>query len=187
MSPEQVQGAALTGACDQFSLAVIAYEVLCGRKAFSADTVEALLYKIRNEREEPVDKLNPALSPTVRKVMQCAMAKAPDLRFGTCSEFAGALEFRTRRLTQVGAGRFRRCSRPCPQGSCSLRSAGVGRRKIGSRRMALLAGLIFAVGLAIVGHCADEFRAADCDASSRYQEWTGFAAARLCGSAGGRN
>ncbi len=93
MSPEQVAGAAVTGASDQFSLAVIAYEVLTGRKAFVAESLDALLYKIRNEREEAVDKVNPALSQTVRKVMQCAMAKNPAQRFGSCGEFAGALEF----------------------------------------------------------------------------------------------
>ena len=93
MSPEQVMGAALSGTSDQFSLAVIAYEVLTGQKAFSADSLEALLYKIRNDREEPVDKLNVALSPTVAKVMQRALAKNPEDRFHSCGEFAGALEF----------------------------------------------------------------------------------------------
>ncbi len=93
MSPEQIQGGPSTGASDQFSLACIAYEVFTGRRAFAAETIEALLYKIRNEMEEPVDKVNPTLSPAVGKVMQRAMAKDPAQRFGSCSEFAGALEF----------------------------------------------------------------------------------------------
>jgi len=93
MSPEQVAGETLTGASDQFSLAVIAYEVLTGQKAFTADSLEALLYKIRNEPEQPVDKLNSSLSPTVGKVMHRALAKNPDQRFHSCAEFAGALEF----------------------------------------------------------------------------------------------
>jgi len=93
MSPEQVAGETLTGASDQFSLAVIAYEVLTGQKAFTADSLDALLYKIRNEPEAPVDKLNPALSPTVAKVMQRALAKNSGDRFHSCGEFAGALEF----------------------------------------------------------------------------------------------
>ncbi len=93
MSPEQVAGARLTGATDQFSLAVVAYEVLTGQKAFTSDSLETLLYRIRNEAEEPVDKLNPELSPTVSKVMQRAMAKNPEDRFTTCGEFAGTLEF----------------------------------------------------------------------------------------------
>lgn len=93
MSPEQVQGTAVSGASDQFSLAVIAYEVLCGKKAFESDSIDTLLYRIRHEREEAVNKVNSLLSPTVMKVMQRALAKAPADRFATCGEFAGALEF----------------------------------------------------------------------------------------------
>src|SRR5579863_2827822 len=37
MSPEQVQGTPITGRADQFSLAVIAYEVLTGEKPFAAE------------------------------------------------------------------------------------------------------------------------------------------------------
>ena len=93
MSPEQVEGVSLSGASDQFSLGVIAYEVLTGQKAFTAEALEPLLHKIRNEPEEPVNALNDTLSPTVAKVMQRVLAKRPEDRFTTCAEFAGALEF----------------------------------------------------------------------------------------------
>src|ERR1700681_2268376 len=46
MSPEQVQGGTITGRADQFSLAVIAYEVLTGEKPFAAENLPTLLYKI---------------------------------------------------------------------------------------------------------------------------------------------
>ncbi len=39
MSPEQAQGQSIDGKSDQFSLAVIAYELLTGRKPFAADSV----------------------------------------------------------------------------------------------------------------------------------------------------
>src|ERR1700689_992204 len=63
MSPEQVQGTAISGRADQFSLAVIAYEVLTGDKPFSAEYLPTLLYKI--VREDPVapHRLNPTLLP----------------------------------------------------------------------------------------------------------------------------
>lgn len=93
MSPQQVQGVSVTAASDQFSLAVIAYEVLCGRKAFTADSIEAVLYRIRFDSEQPAHQANPALSTTVTKVLQRALAKNPEERFSSCSEFAGALEF----------------------------------------------------------------------------------------------
>src|SRR5258707_11611184 len=46
MSPEQVLGGTITGRADQFSLAVIAYEVLTGEKPFAADQLPALLFNI---------------------------------------------------------------------------------------------------------------------------------------------
>jgi serine/threonine protein kinase len=65
MSPEQVQGVVVSGASDQFSLAVIAYEVLCGQKPFAADNVQTLLYRIRHDREQGAHLVNTMMSTTV--------------------------------------------------------------------------------------------------------------------------
>ena len=61
MSPEQVQGGAIHGRADQFSLAVIAYEVLTGEKPFTAEYLPTLLYKIVREDPPPPQRLNPTL------------------------------------------------------------------------------------------------------------------------------
>ena len=96
MSPEQVQGHAIDGRADQFSLAVIAYEILTGEKPFLADQLPALLFRI--VREDPVapQRLNPTLGPQVEVVLRKALAKSANDRYGTCLEFvdalAGALE-----------------------------------------------------------------------------------------------
>ncbi len=91
MSPEQVQGGAITGRADQFSLAVIAYEVLTGEKPFAAEYLPTLLFKI--VREDPISpqRLNPTLSPLVEAVLRRALAKNPDDRYENCSEFIAAL------------------------------------------------------------------------------------------------
>ena len=91
MSPEQVQGGAITGRADQFSLAVIAYEVLTGEKPFAAEYMPTLLFKI--VREDPISpqRLNPTLSPLVEAVLRRALAKNPDDRYENCSEFIAAL------------------------------------------------------------------------------------------------
>ncbi len=91
MSPEQVQGGAITGRADQFSLAVIAYEVLTGEKPFAAEYLPTLLFKI--VREDPISpqRLNPTLGPLVEAVLRRALAKKPDDRYESCSEFIAAL------------------------------------------------------------------------------------------------
>jgi serine/threonine-protein kinase len=49
MAPEQIMSARVSGQADQFSLAVIAYQMLSGRRPFSADTDPALIFKIVSE------------------------------------------------------------------------------------------------------------------------------------------
>lgn len=149
MSPEQVQGAPLTGASDQFSLACVAYEVLTGRKAFSGETIETLLYKIRNEAEEPVDKINPALSQAVRKVMQRAMSKDPTQRFASCSEFAGALEFALGDSREWTPGDTLKPADQT-QNSPAVLTPVLEPQTSGRKKLAAIVGLGFAVGLAIL-------------------------------------
>lgn len=91
MSPEQVQGIAVDGRADQFALAVIAYEVLTGEKPFAAEYLPTLLYKIVREDPVPASRLNSTLTPAVEAVLGKALAKLPEDRYGTCSEFIAAL------------------------------------------------------------------------------------------------
>lgn len=91
MAPEQIAGSVVDGRADQFSLAVIVYELLSSRKPFAADTLPALLHTICTEDPDPVDQVNPALSATAGKVLMRALAKKPDDRFASASDFIGAL------------------------------------------------------------------------------------------------
>jgi serine/threonine protein kinase len=91
MSPEQIEETSVDGRSDQFSLAVVAYQLLSGHKPFAADTLPALLHSICAEHPAPIEELNPALSPTVGKVMMRALAKNPQDRFPSISDFIGAL------------------------------------------------------------------------------------------------
>ncbi|MBC7928211.1 MAG: protein kinase [Bryobacteraceae bacterium] len=92
MSPEQIQGHAVDGRSDQFSLAVIAYELLTGEKPFAAESIAALAYRIAREKPEDVHQLNPTVDWPVNTVLQRGLAKAPADRYPTCSDFAFALE-----------------------------------------------------------------------------------------------
>ena len=87
MSPEQVQGHAVDGRADQFSLAVVAYEVLTGEKPFVADQLPALLFRIVREDPVPPQRLNPTLTPQVEVVLRKALAKNAPERYLTCTEF----------------------------------------------------------------------------------------------------
>jgi serine/threonine protein kinase len=92
MSPEQIQGKAVDGRADQFSLGVIAYEVLTGEKPFVADTLPTLLFKLVSEPAVSAVRLNPSLNPSIDAVLQKALSKDPAQRWDSCSAFIAALE-----------------------------------------------------------------------------------------------
>jgi serine/threonine-protein kinase len=93
MSPEQIQGLTVGGRSDQFSLAVVVYEVLCGAKPFAAENLQALLYAICKQNPRPVEQVNALLNETVGRVMGRALAKEPEERFPSCCDFVAALFF----------------------------------------------------------------------------------------------
>jgi serine/threonine-protein kinase len=91
MSPEQIQGTEITGRADQFSLAVIAYEILTGEKPFNAEYLPTLLFKIVREAPAPPHRLNSTLSVDIEPVLRKALSKDAAERYETCSDFVSAL------------------------------------------------------------------------------------------------
>ena len=88
MSPEQVQGRQVDGRADQFSLGVIAYEVLSGVKPFEAPAIPSTLYKIVHDDPEPLRTFLPDISASLERVVLRALQKSPEDRFESCEEFA---------------------------------------------------------------------------------------------------
>ncbi|MGI9071133.1 MAG: protein kinase domain-containing protein [Bryobacteraceae bacterium] len=91
MSPEQIQGTTVDGRSDQYSFAVVVYEILSGAKPFAAENIPALLYLICKQDAQPIQQVNPRLNEGVNRVLQRALGKNPEERFGSCSDFIGAL------------------------------------------------------------------------------------------------
>lgn len=91
ISPEEIEGKAVEGRSDQFSLGVVVYELLCGQKPFVGDTMLALMHSICTAEPRSLLEAKPGLSPTVEKVVVRALAKKPEDRFPSASDFIGAL------------------------------------------------------------------------------------------------
>ncbi|HEX2674228.1 MAG TPA: serine/threonine-protein kinase, partial [Polyangiaceae bacterium] len=92
MPPEQAQGrtAHVDQRGDQYSLAVIVYEMLAGRGPFLGDMMEILEQVIGSEAPR-IEDLVAGLPTGVGPVLRRAMAKAAEQRFDTVVEFAEAL------------------------------------------------------------------------------------------------
>ncbi len=87
MSPEQLRGI-VTPASDQYSLAVMVYEWLCGRRPYIANERATLLYQQEHEPLPTPSSLNSNISPNVESVLLMALAYKPEERFPGIQSFA---------------------------------------------------------------------------------------------------
>lgn len=92
MSPEQVQGQPVDGRSDQFSLAVIAYEMLTGEKPYTGEHLTTVVYKIVAEEPMAPHRINSTLGGAIDGALRKGLAKRPDARYRTCGEFIEGLE-----------------------------------------------------------------------------------------------
>ena len=91
MAPEQVTGVDVDGRADQFSLAVILYQLLTGEKPFVGDSVTAISYQVVHVDPPPPSKLNPSLGPPFDRIIRKALAKSVSDRFPRCQDLSEEL------------------------------------------------------------------------------------------------
>jgi CHASE2 domain-containing sensor protein/tRNA A-37 threonylcarbamoyl transferase component Bud32 len=91
MSPEQVAGKHVDGRSDLFSLGVMAFQLFTGRLPFTSESLPTLMYQIANTAHPDITALRPELPDCLGEVFNKALAKDPDRRFQTGTEFSQAL------------------------------------------------------------------------------------------------
>ena len=89
-APEQLMGEDLDGRADQYSLAATAYHLLTGTPPFRDSNAAVVIGRHLNTEPPALADTRPELAP-LDHVLAAALAKDPDDRFATCSDFARAL------------------------------------------------------------------------------------------------
>lgn len=90
-SPEQAAGLPSDGRADQYALALIAYEMLTGRRAYD-DTNPLSLLRLHREASPTPPRVHLRELPArVNVAIMRALDKDPSRRFATCGKFASAL------------------------------------------------------------------------------------------------
>lgn len=102
MSPEQAQGDVITVSSDIFSLTSVLYFLVTGTRPFAKASPLASLAAVIKGVYEPPQRRNPKISVALSELIQRGLQCEPAKRFGTATEYRGALE---NYLDRLGLGR----------------------------------------------------------------------------------
>jgi tRNA A-37 threonylcarbamoyl transferase component Bud32 len=88
VAPEQIEGLALDGRADLYSLACVGFELLCGTPLFEADQGLTVMYAQLYAPPPAASARRTDLPAAVDHVLAKALAKNPADRYPTCTQFA---------------------------------------------------------------------------------------------------
>jgi serine/threonine-protein kinase len=105
MSPEQFMGQTVDARTDLYSSGVMLYQLLTGEKPFEGG-LTAIMHKVLNTEPPPPSALSVTVPHSFDMVVKQAMAKRPEERFATASDFARAVRdaFEGRAAAEPGFG-----------------------------------------------------------------------------------
>ena len=92
ISPEQAGGGSVDERSDLYSLGIVLYEMLTGRRPFEAKNPADVAMMQISTRPEPPTYRNPAVPSALEKIVLCALEKDPSARFDSAAEMLRMLD-----------------------------------------------------------------------------------------------
>ncbi len=91
ISPEQLQGLAVDSRADLFSLGVVLYELLLGKRPFKGENITSLIYSILNKDPEIPSSVVPQMPLLFDQIIDRALKKIPADRYQSADDMAADL------------------------------------------------------------------------------------------------
>jgi serine/threonine-protein kinase len=91
ISPEQLQGKSIDQRADLFSLGVVMYELLLGRRPFRGENITSLIYAILNQEPERPSTVNPQIPLLFDHIITRSLKKNPSERYQRAKEISADL------------------------------------------------------------------------------------------------
>ncbi len=156
MAPEQALGGEVDGRADVFSLGVMLFEMLTGRRPFRGSNPVAVVQQMQ-EGPPPIADLRPDLPPALAEVVRTAMAREPADRYASMAQMAAAVREAAEPLEPAsrspssGSGIPEAATAPLPTQPTRDSSEPFGSaRPRRSRRGVLVAAAVLAAALVVV-------------------------------------
>lgn len=92
MSPEQSIGAEIDARSDLFSLGVVLYEIVTGRRMYGGANQLAILHRLQNFSIEPPSARSPECPPALEAIIMRALAPKVEDRYQSAADFQYDLE-----------------------------------------------------------------------------------------------
>ena len=124
-SPEQLKGDMVDRRTDVYSVGVMAYEMLAGRRPFEPDneSISSVIIKVINEPPKPMDTNVSRLLPDIETIVSKAIAKTPKERYQTADDMRRAivtfLDSSRARLSSIDSGEAAGATRLMPSSAAT--------------------------------------------------------------------
>src|SRR6195952_3015357 len=136
LAPEQMDGRSVDRRSDVYSLGVVLYELLVGKKPFEGKSLEEITTAVKTAEVEPAHRVSPKIPLGLSVIAGRAMARDPDQRYPSARHLSMELRHW---VDSAEARALRNEARGTP--AATPRAARIARVAVPLAALALLAGL----------------------------------------------